>query len=101
MKRTANMVYFESYDSDELVLFCENDVQIYKCVLDVIQSLKKKVIRGEYDSNKAVDAYYRVATVGAKKYAAEFGSRNFTFPVQVRFTAAVRMESDFRHMLYE
>ena len=93
MKRTANMIYKPSDEARELVLYAENDHDIYfGHIKPVIENLAKKMKKGVYDSNKAVDLWYYVATDAAKKYNKEFG---YMFTVTERFTAAVALEERF------
>lgn len=94
MKRTKNMYYEVTEESRELVLVAENDGDLYeRQIKPVIKNLQKKYNKGVYDVDKAVDAYYHIATAASEKYYRDFGYR---FSVQQRFTAAVIMEQDFR-----
>lgn len=98
MKRTKNMFYQESCEATELYLYAVNDSFCYeKIIIPVLDNLKRKVKRGIYDSEKAVDAFYSVATGAAKQYHKEFGSRfgNQIFSVTDRFTVAVEMEERY------
>lgn len=94
MKRTKNMYYEVTEESRELVLVAENDGDLYEhYIKPVIKNLQKHYNKGVYDVDKAVDAYYRIATEASNRYNKDFGYR---FSVQQRFTAAVVMEQDFR-----
>ena len=94
MKRTKNMYYEVTEESRELVLVAENDGALYALhIKPLIINLQQKYDKGIYDADKAVDAYYRIATLASDKYYRDFGYR---FSVQQRFTAAVQMEQDFR-----
>ena len=89
MKRTKNMVYAETTESRELFLYATNDGDLYRnMVTPIIDNLKKKVEKGVYDAEKAVDAFYHVATEASKHYFRDFG---YKFSVKDRFTAAVDM----------
>lgn len=69
MKRTKSMRYQQTTKSNELFLYATNDGDLYRKMIDpVINNLRKKAIKGEYDSEKAVDAYYYVACEASKMY---------------------------------
>ena len=94
MKRTKSMIYNETIESNELFLYATNDGNLYRrMILPVIENLRKKAIKGIYDSEKAIDAYYYVATEASKMYNKDFG---YSFSVQDRFTAAVEMEKHYK-----
>ena len=94
MKRTKSMTYKETVESRELLLYTTNDGNFYhKMILPVIVNLRKKAKRGTYDSEKAVDAYYRIACEASKMYNKDFG---YSFNVQDRFSCAVDMEEYYR-----
>lgn len=94
MKRTKSMIYSETVESRELFLYATNDGRLYRqMITPVINNLRKKAIKGAYDSEKAVDAYYRIACEASKMYNKDFG---YSFSVQDRFTAAVDMEEYYR-----
>ncbi len=59
----------------------------------LIESLRKKAKKGEYNVDKAVDAYYDVVCEASKMYEKDFG---YSFSVADRFTAAVDMEKYYR-----
>jgi hypothetical protein len=89
MKRTKNMVYNPTTESNELFLYATNDGNIYRrMVSPIIDNMKRKLKKGIYDKNKAVDAWYSVATEASNQYFKEFGYR---FTVTERFTAAIEM----------
>ena len=99
MKRTKSMIYNETVESHELYLYTINDGYLYDhATLYIINSLRKKAKRGVYDSNKAVDAFYRLATMASDKYYKDFG---YKFDVQVRFTVAVDLESYYKEDILE
>lgn len=99
MKRTKSMVYNESVESHELALFAENTEQIYfSSILPTVRNLAKKQRKGIYDKEKAVDAFYHVATRASKLYEREFGC---AFSVQERFTAACELESSYSDSLLD
>lgn len=98
MKRTKNMIYKETEESKELFLYATNDGNIYRSMATpIINNLKKKAAKGIYNSEKAVDAWYNVATEASNKYFKDFG---YKFSVADRFTAAVDMEEYYREEIY-
>ena len=94
MTRTKSMIYKETVESRELFLYATNDGRLYtRMITPVIENLKKKAVKGSYDKEKAIDAYYHVATEASKMYNKDFG---YSFNVQDRFTVAVDMEKFYR-----
>lgn len=94
MKHTKNMVYTPSVESQELILYAIHERDVYRIAKDsIVPNLRKKWKKGIYNTNKAVDCYYRVATTASEKYNREFG---YKFTVTERFTAAVELEEYFR-----
>lgn len=89
MKRTKNMIYNETTESRELFLYAVNNGNLYrKTTRTILATLRKKVDKGVYDRERAVDIWYRVATEASDQYNKDFGYR---FSVADRFTAAVDM----------
>ena len=94
MTRTKSMIYKETVESRELFLYATNDGGLYRrMITPTIENLRKKAVKGNYDKEKAIDAYYYVATEASKMYKKDFG---YSFSVQDRFTAAVDMEEFYR-----
>lgn len=94
MTRTKSMIYKETEESRELFLYATNDGTLYRRMIQpIIANLRKKAIKGIYDKEKAVDAFYYVACEASKMYNKDFG---YSFSVQDRFTAAVEMEECYR-----
>ena len=94
MKRTKSMVYNPTTESRELFLYATNDGNLYRYMTTpTIENLKKKLKKGVYDVEKAIDAYYHIATEASKRYNKDFG---YSFSVADRFTAAVEMEGYYR-----
>lgn len=94
MKRTKSMIYKPTEESRELFLVATNDGDLYRrMITPIINNLRKKAIKGTYDKDKAVDAYYYAATEASNQYKKDFG---YSFSVQDRFTAAVEMEEYYR-----
>lgn len=94
MKRTKTMIYKPTEESRELFLYATNCGDLYRSMTTpLIANLKKKVAKGIYDANKAVDAYYNIATEASNKYQKDFG---YSFGVTDRFTVAVEMEAYYK-----
>ena len=87
------MVYKQTAESEELRVYAANDYDTYQRMRHLEENLKKKIAKGIYNSDKAVDGFYRIATVGSDAYKREFG---YGFSVQDRFSCAVDMEETFR-----
>lgn len=99
MTRTKSMVYKPSEGSRELVLCAINDGSLYRgFTIPIIKCLHKKAAKGIYDSEKAVDLWYNLATQASDKYNREFGYR---FTVTERYTAAVEFESYYKEQVQE
>ncbi len=93
MKRTKNMIYTETIESRELMLYTVNDGELYRGIITaVINSLRKKYNKGQYNQDRAIDAWYTVATQASAKYNKDFG---YSFSVPDRFTVAVELEQYF------
>ena len=89
MKRTKNMIYRETTESRELFLYATNDDELYRqMITPIIENLKKKYAKGVYDKEKAVDAFYRVATEASNHYYRDF---EYKFSVTDRYTVACDM----------
>ena len=102
MKKTKSMVYNPTHESHELYLYAVNNGNLYRSMTQsVIANVSKKASKGTYDSEKAIDAWYRVATEASKLYAREHGSYGFMFNVTARFTAAVELEEYYREEILE
>lgn len=88
------MSYKPTEEARELFLYATNDGDLYRqMITPVITNLKKKLAKGVYDADKAVDAYYHIATEASNKYYKDFG---YAFGVADRFTVAVDMEAYYR-----
>ena len=98
MKHTKNMYYEESTESRELFLYATNNGNLYEqAIIPIINNLRKKAEKGLYDSEKAIDAWYPVATMASDKYKKDFG---YSFTVQERYTVAVDMEECYREEIF-
>lgn len=59
---------------DELVLYIDNDSDLYRQrAVPIMKNLAKKILKGNYDSAKAVKLWKYLADAGAQKYTKEFG----------------------------
>jgi hypothetical protein len=97
MKRTKNMVYNPTEESKELFLYAVNDGNLYRGMIkNVLDNLEKKIGKGIYDKEKAVDAWYYVATEASNKYWKNFG---YKFSVADRFTVAVDMADYYEEQI--
>ena len=72
----------------ELELWVDNDPESHKLKKAVYGVLDRKRIRGAYDSEKAVKAFYNVAEYSAKSYAKTFNDSATAW--FVTFTTATR-----------
>lgn len=99
MKRTKSMIYKESDESRELFLVAVNDGYLYRnMILPIIENLKKKYKKGIYNSDRAIDLWYKYATQASKKYFKDFG---YMFTVTERYTAAIDLEKYFEEDIAE
>jgi hypothetical protein len=97
MKRTKSMIYRESDESRELFLYAINDGNLYRNTTKyVLDNLEKKIKKGTYDREKAVDAWYNVATKASDNYKKDFG---YSFGVTDRFTVAVDMAEYYEEQI--
>lgn len=95
MKRTKSMIYSPSTESRELTLYATNDGRLYDYrIVPVVRNLAKKFAKGTFDADKAIDAFYPVATEAARMYCLEFARLEDApqiFDVTARFTAGADM----------
>lgn len=97
MKRTKNMIYKETEEARELFLYANNDGKLYRHMIkNVLDNLEKKIKKGIYDKEKAIDAWYYVATEASNKYFKDFGYR---FSVTERFTVACDMADYYEEQI--
>ena len=92
MKRTKNMIYKPSIESRELALYATNTARLYDYyIVPVVRNLAKKMAKGIFDADKAIDAFYPIACEAAKMYCKEFARLEdapHVFSVSDRFTVA-------------
>lgn len=93
MKRTSSMTINPTDESRELYLYAVNSSNIYfRYMIPVTNVLSKKAKRSAYDTERAIDAWYTVATAASKAYQKDFG---YSFSVNERFNAAIELEQSF------
>lgn len=98
MKHTKSMTYNTTTESRELFLYATNDGNLYRqMITPIINNLRKKAQKGLYDGNKAIDAFYPVATMASNKYGKDYG---YTFNVQDRYTVAVDMAKYYEEEVF-
>ena len=97
MKRTKNMIYNPTTEANELFMYATNNGKLYRRMIEnILNNLEKKIKKGVYDREKAVDAWYIVATEASKNYEKDFGYR---FSVPDRFTVAVDMAEYYEEQI--
>ena len=92
MTRTRNMIYKDTAEAQELYIFANNEHRIYDMMQSVEASLQKKVDKGIYDADKAIDAFYYVMCEASKMYKKLFG---YSFSVGDRFTAVADFAREY------
>lgn len=94
MKRTKSMIYTPSTEARELTLYTVNTGSLYPMTVNVIRNLAKKYMKGTFDADRAIDAFYPIACEAARMYCREFARMQdapHVFSVTDRFTAAADM----------
>lgn len=92
MKRTKSMVYRETVESRELFLCAiNNGTTNNKAIIPTLENLKRHCKRGNYDTERAIDAWYRVATIESNEYKKDFG---YSFSNECEY-------GDFDTLVYE
>ena len=100
MKRTSSMVYNRTPESEELLSFIINKAEINTVYTQpLITHLQMRYDSCKFDENKAIDAFYRIATESSKIYARIFASSNYKFTVQQRFTTAVDLLNYYKDQI--
>ena len=73
----------------ELALYVENEGDLYPQKKAIIEAMKRKVERGQYDPKLAVKGWLHWVNAGAAKYCKEFHCEVIrTFPIGVRTAVA-------------
>ena len=89
MKRTKSMIYNPSIEARELLLVATNEGKLYtSMIVPIVRNMARKMAKGTFDADKAIDAFYHVADAASKQYNKDFG---YLFTVTERFTAAKDM----------
>jgi hypothetical protein len=92
-------------DSEELLLYIENNGQLYKSMTTpIITNLKKNIAKGNYDKTLALKSWNNLADAGAKEYAKELGEGkpwNMMFSVAIRKETAVKLADSYSDDLTE
>ena len=89
MKRTKSMIYNPSIEARELLLVATNKGKLYtSMIVPIVRNMARKMAKGTFDADKAIDAFYHVADAASKQYNKDFG---YLFTVTERFTAAKDM----------
>ena len=92
------MADVDSIAATDLVLFIQNDGQLYRQQYDpIIKNLNKKVVKKIYDREKSLKLWVALVDNGAKKYAKESGGTawNIMFNVPTRKAAARELRDHF------
>ena len=92
MKRTKSMIYAPSAEARELYVCTVNNGDVYPMIEATVHNLHKKYDKGFYDKEKAIDAWYHVATAESDVYFKDFGYR---FTVTERWTVACDLEEAY------
>lgn len=93
----------DEHAATELVLFAENDGDLYLQIKRPIElNLFKKFKAGKYNRELAVKAWMHLTEAAAKKYAREFaspGEWNMIFTPATRRMAAIEMRDSFEPVM--
>ena len=86
----------------ELELFIVNDSTVYaQKVEPILKNLSRKHKKGQYDIKKAIKGWMYAVDLGAKKYAADFGSGSNEgfkmFDKPTRMHVASELEKNYRN----
>ena len=92
MKHTRSMIYKPTQEARELFVYTVNNGRIWPNIEHTIKTLRKHYAKGNYNPEKAADAFYYIADTGSRFYIRDFG---YGFSVQDRYTAAVDMVEYF------
>ena len=99
MKITKNMYLNVNKDGEftiearELFVYADNHSEIYEdYIMPAIDNLNKKVKKGTYDKEKAIEMFWYAADEAAKRYKEEFGYR---FSVNDRWNCAIQLRNDY------
>lgn len=89
----------EKQEARELILFTENDGELYRQIRSVLEvNLLSKIHKGAYHHDLGIKSYKALVEAGAKKYAREFAKAsdwNLLFRTRVREAAQYEMARQF------
>ena len=87
------MIFKDNDESQELYVYADNKEELYQSVIiPTYRNLLKKIDHNTYDHGKAINSFYRIACAASGLYFLDFG---YSFNVQDRYSAAVKMEKSF------
>lgn len=93
-------------DAEDLVLFIENDGDLYRSqTQSIINNLMRKLRAGTFDETRSVDLWYYLAEEGAKRFAQQNKDSlpplpwHKLFPVSVRVEAAQQLADYYNPMI--
>lgn len=92
MKKTKSMVYNATQEARELFIFATNTRELHTQICAIVHNLARKYSKGIYDAEKAIAAFYPVATAASDLYNNWYG---YKFSVGDRYTAAADMVEYF------
>ena len=94
---------YNEEETRELTLYIENTGDIYRAlVTPLINSLAKRIIKGNYDKTLATKSFYNIATFGAKEYCRQFGGVYYeVFSVADRKETAERLLEGYNDLINE
>lgn len=89
-------------DAEELVLYIENDGNLYRQQTTPIQkNLASKIMQGKYDHNLSIKLWMYLVDTGAKKYIKDVMDTKLTwdkiFPKPIRMQAAKMLADTFKN----
>ena len=85
--------------AEELAMWAENDGDLYKRqITPSIENLAKKMVKGVYDKEKAIQLWKYTADSAAKSYQKEFGD---TFTAETRRMAAAMLADYYQEDVEE
>lgn len=89
-----------TWDADELVLYTDNDYELYRQKDAFLANVHRKMKAGRYDVEQGKKLWMYYVDRAAKKYAREFGGVwNKMFPKSERLKAAAHYEREERHLI--
>lgn len=86
------MNYNPTIESRELYVYAINLESVYRLIEYIESNLERKMAKGIYNSDKAIDAFYNAAEAAAAAYFKEWG---YKFNVNERFNAAIELRNAF------